>query len=418
MRRALPAVMFCMATAAAAPPALHPQTAAHAAAVDAAMTQSMARWRVPGAVVVIVKAGAPAYVRGYGTRAVDEELQVDERTLVHIASHTKAVTATALAMLVDAGALAWDDPVRRHIPEFAVSDAYATEHVTVRDLVAHRSGLPAPAIGGFRAAYGVDSLLALLRGRPAGPFRARQAYSQGGIALAGEVVARVTGRTWEQFVRERIFEPLAMRDSYTSISDLRERFGAPAPDRNVFMPARLREGELRRGTWAELGTNALYAPAGGIATTGADMAKWIAFLVRDGATSDGRLLSAAALHETRVPVIPVDDALRAFIDPIGPLGAATLGWSAVNYSGRAVYFAAGGWMSSVVALVPDAQLGVGIFTNAYFSERHSFQSLFAAHAMTMRAIDAALGLAGRDWDALYEGALDRATAATTAGRRP
>lgn len=400
-------------------PVLHAQTATRSTSIDSTVLRSMERWRLPGVVVVIVKDGETILNRGYGTRVVGEERTVNEETLVHIASHSKAVTATALAMLVDAERLSWDDPVRLHIPEFEVTDAYVTDHVTIRDLVSHRGGLPAAAIGGFQNAdFRMDDLLAALRTRPTGAFRDQQLYSQPSMALAGEVVSRVSGVPWERFVREHIFEPLGMLNSYTSTPDLVERFGEPGPDQNVFIPARKRAGELLRGDWSTIGTHRLYAPAGGIITNGSDMAKWIALLLRDGEYDGGRLLSGRALAETRLPLIPLDPALRMFTDPVGALGAGTLGWNAVTYCDLIVYFAAGGWMSSVVAIMPDVGLGVGIFTNAYFSERHGFESLFAVHSLALEAIDFALSREPREWNALYDATLSRAAGEGSSGTQP
>jgi CubicO group peptidase (beta-lactamase class C family) len=371
--------------------------------------ESMQRWGLPGVVVVVVKDGEVILTKGYGTRVVGDQRAVDANTLVHVASHSKAVTATAVAMLVAAGKLSWDDPLRKHIPEFAVADSYVTDELTIRDLVSHRGGLPAAAIGGFRNSnVGVDALLEALRTRRPEPFRARQVYSQASIALAGEVVARVSGLPWERFVREEIFAPLGMFDSYTSTPDLLERFGAPAPDKNILIPARKRDGQIHLGEWSEIGTDRLYAPAGGIITTGSDVAKWITFLLQGGEYHGRRLLHEAALAETRVPLIPLDPALGTFTEPVGPLGTGTPGWNAVVHAGRLVFFAPGGWMSSVVAIMPDQQLGVGVFTNAYFSERHAFESLFPVYAIALQAIDLALGITPRDWNGAYQEALARA----------
>jgi CubicO group peptidase (beta-lactamase class C family) len=381
-------------------PILAAQTDFGSVDLDAVVHETMSRWEVPGVVLVLVHNGE-AVVRGYGTRVVGEERPVDSATLVQIASHTKAVTATALAMLVSEGGLSWDDPVRMHIPEFSLADPRVGELLSVRDLVSHRGGLPAPPIGGFRnAAYSIESLLDTLRTERGDNFRKAQIYSQPGIALAGEVVARVSGMPWETFVRERIFAPLGMVDSYTSNTDLLERFGAPSGEKNVFMSARKRGGTVTAGDWSGIGTTPLYAPAGGITTTGADMAKWISFLLGDGDYSD-------AIAETLRPLIPLDPLLRTFTDPIAPLGTATMGWNAVTHEGRVVYFAPGGWMSCAVALVPDADLGVGVFTNAYFYERHSFESLFPVYALAMQVIDLELGAVQTDWNKVFAEALAR-----------
>lgn len=405
----IPVASIALFSAVADLGALDAQTSTPGPSFDSYVLAAMAEWGLPGVVVIVVRNGDVILSKGYGTRLVGEQRPVDEHTLLHVASHSKAVTAIALAMLVDAGAMSWDDPVRQHILEFAVADSFVTAELTVRDLVSHRGGLPAAAIGGFRNANGhIDALLQALRSRRPDGFRARQVYSQSSIAVAGEVVARVSGLPWERFVRERLFEPLGMSESYTSNPDLAERFGAPAPDQNIFIPARKRDGQIQRGEWSEIGTARLYAPAGGIVSSGSDMAKWIAFLAQGGEYQNRRLLGEAALVETLRPLIPLDPALSTFTEPIGPLGIGTLGWNAVAHAGRLAYFAPGGWMSSVVAIIPEERLGVGVFTNAYFSERHPFESLFPVYAIALQAIDVTQGLAPRDWNGLYRAALQRA----------
>jgi CubicO group peptidase (beta-lactamase class C family) len=387
--------------------------------IDTVVARIMDEWRVPGVVVVVVRDGATLVNRGYGMRMAGESLPVGPQTLVHIASHSKAMTATALALLVDQGRLSWEDPVHRHVPEFAAANPVLTDQLTVRDLAAHRGGLPAPALGGFRNGdFGIEELLAALRTATVTPLRDRQVYSQAGIALAGEVIARISGMTWEAFVRERIFAPLGMDHSFTSTPDLVARFGDPSRDLDVMIPARTRSGDVVPGTWSVIGTHRLYAPAGGVTSTGTDLARWISFLLGGGELEGQRLLSAAALAETRTPLIPLDPELRLFTDPVGPLGAGTAGWNAVAYGQRTLYFAPGGWMSSVIALVPEANVGVGIFTNAYFSERHAFESLFPTYALAMSVIDVSLGETPKDWSAAYRAALDRAAPRPPQAQQP
>lgn len=376
---------------------------------DDYVRQGMTTWQVPGTVVIVVKDGRVLHSGGYGSRIAGSERAIDSQTRFQIASHSKAVTATAVAMLVDAGTLSWDDPVRKYIPDFAFADPGVAEDVTILDLALHRAELPG-TLGGFRnAAYGIEQLLDALRSRPlSSPLRSRQAYSNVGYALLGEVVARASGMSWEEFVRRKIFVPLGMTESYTSYPDLIERFGEPSPERNVMLPARKQAGSVVGAeTWTGIGTDRLYAPAGGITTTGEDMVEWLLFLSQGGEYDQKRLLSAAALEETRMPQLLLDPSLSGTTRPISPLAAESPGWIAVPHMGGLLFQAPGGWMSSVVSVLPDKRLAVAVVTNAYFSERATYESLHFVGAVAMRAIDAAVGLPERDWLAEFERTLDR-----------
>lgn len=112
---------------------------------DNYVQQTLQAWNAPGVLIVAVRDGKVAMMRGYGSRVWGEQRPIDENTLVQIASHTKAVTSTAIAILVDAGKLSWDDSVQKFIPEFELADPYAASHMNVRDLIAHRCVKDAPA---------------------------------------------------------------------------------------------------------------------------------------------------------------------------------------------------------------------------------------------------------------------------------
>lgn len=211
--------------------------------------------------------------------------------------------------------------------------------------------------------------------------------------------------SWEDFIHERLFMRLGMHNSYTSTPDLFERAGDPAPEKDIFIPARNEGGEVRQGDWKEVSCGRLYAPAGGIVTTRTDIAKWMMFLLQEGEINKVRLLSAEALQETWSPLVLLDPRLRGWSDPTADFFSGSLGWVVFRHQGPQVYEAPGGWMSSVVALVPEEALAVGVFTNAYFTERHAFESLLFVNALKLRVIDAFLGFPQRDWSALFKNLL-------------
>ena len=156
-------------------------------------------------------------------RTIGDSSPVDAHTLFQIASNTKAFTTAALAMLVDEGKLAWDDPVTKYIPDFQLYDPYVTREFTLRDLVTHRSGLGLGAgdLLWFHSSYSRAEIIHRIRAaKPASSFRSRYAYDNVLYIAAGEIVPAVTGKSWDDFIKERILTPLGMTESGTSIAFL------------------------------------------------------------------------------------------------------------------------------------------------------------------------------------------------------
>ena len=186
-------------------------------AVDAIVRPFMAAFETPGVAVAIVRPGMPAFVKGYGVRTLGKPGAVDAHTRFGIASHSKAFTAAALALLVDAGKLGWEDPVVKHLPEFRMYDPAVTQMMTVRDLLVHRSGLPLGAgdLMFFPQSSHVaaDVLKALPYLKPVRGFRAGYDYDNILYLVAGVLIERVSGQPWDAFVQARLLTPLGMTDA-------------------------------------------------------------------------------------------------------------------------------------------------------------------------------------------------------------
>src|SRR5258706_2522266 len=199
-------------------PAVAPQD------LDAFTARVLKEFEVPGLAVAIVKDGRVVLAKGYGVRKLGEATPVDENTLFGIASNTKAFTAAALAMLVDEGKISWDDAVTKHLPAFQLYDPYVTREMTIRDLLTHRSGLGLGAgdlLWWPPTDYSREEIIRRFRYvKPATSFRSRYAYDNVLYMVAGQVVAAVTGKTWDDSIKERIFTPLGMTTSNTSVAAL------------------------------------------------------------------------------------------------------------------------------------------------------------------------------------------------------
>ena len=189
--------------------------------VDQYIQKSKDDWKVPGVAIGIIKNDSLVFAKGYGLRRIDKKDKVDENTLYGIASNSKAFTAAAIAILVDEGKVKWDDPVKKHLPYFELYDPYVSNNMTIRDLLCHRSGLK--TFSGDLIWYGSNYSRKEVVQRakylkPSYGFRSHYGYSNIMYLTAGLVIEAVSGKTWDEFIKERIFIPLGMNNSNTSES--------------------------------------------------------------------------------------------------------------------------------------------------------------------------------------------------------
>ena len=383
---ALGLMLTLAAPAAADPPA------------DLAATVEALRTRIgaPGVSIAIVEGGRTTLSRGWGVRKLGDTARVDSATLFQTGSTGKAMTAAALAILVDEGKIAWDDPVIKHIPWFRMYDAWVTREITVRDLLVHRSGLglgqgdlmfvPRTHLSRRQTVERIAFL------KPRTSFRAGYAYDNVLYAVAGQLIEEVTGKSWEAFIRERLLRPGGMRHA---TSDSADRFRVA----NRSWPHARLSGALRGlgpqqvlDERDELGRNG--APAGGLALSADDMAAWLQIQLAHGALpGGGRLFSEAQALEMWKPVVTMPiTPLPASLAPAMPnYQAYALGWQVQDYRGHRIIAHSGGVFGSItrVVIVPDKNIAFAIMINSEDSGM-----LLGLYYLLL---DHYLGVSDRDW---------------------
>jgi CubicO group peptidase (beta-lactamase class C family) len=354
--------------------------------LDAFIEGGMAEWGIPGLAVAVVKDGDVVFARGYGVRHLAGPEQVDEHTLFGVASVSKAFTAAALGILVDDGVLHWDDPVVKHLPHFRLYDPWVSETVTIRDLLAHRVGVGRMTGNRIRWLPSADRSELAYRIRylgPEQPFRNGYVYSNVMYMIAGEVVRAASGVTWDDFVRERIFQPLGMARSNTSVTRIVE-------DENAAWPHQEVEGRvvpIPRRNFDAVG------PSASINTSVAEITAWMRLHLGTPGEVDGlRLLEEATVREMHRAQNRIPDQGMT-----GTLSSYGLGWNLSMYEGRRVSAHGGATdgMNTYLALVPEENLGVVVTTNTF----NSFMN-----AVTNRILDRYLGIEDRAWDEAYRNA--------------
>jgi len=378
--------------------------AATNADVDAIVASAMETFDVPGMSVAVVHDGEPVLATGRGILETGSRQRVDERTLFRIGSLSKAFTAAALAVLADEGSLGWDDPVIDYLPEFRMHDPWVTREFTIRDLLTHRSGLPLGAgdllffpDGNATAA---EVIRALRHFEPATSFRSEFAYDNLLYVVAGEVVARVSGIPFPEFLEERLLRPLGMDDCAATAS-------RADSDAELATPHVLVDGELE--TTATLVTD-LVAAAGGVTCSARGMANWLSFMLNEGEAADGeRIVSEAQFRELVSPVtlLGVPGYLAEHAGSY--LNAYALGWGVSTFHGQPMLSHGGAvWgMTSYVAVLPEQ--GLAVFATG---NQMSGAPRAVVYEIVDRYLEDSVPGAGKDWIGILGGVSgDRRSAA-------
>ncbi|MGH7540463.1 MAG: serine hydrolase [Gemmatimonadota bacterium] len=355
--------------------------------LDEYVREAMEAWDVPGVALSVVKDGSVIYARGFGVRRLGEPGTVDEHTLFAIGSSSKAFTAAALGVLVDEGKLSWDDRAWRVLPDLRLHDAYTTRELTVRDLVTHRSGLPRCDLLWYGSALDRAEILRRVRHcEPESSFRSRFGYQNVMFLAAGAVVQATSGTSWDDFVEERLFAPLGMARSNTSIRALDAMENVASPHAEV-------EGEVTPISWRDIDN---IAPAGSINSSVAEMARWVLLHLNGGEIDGRRILSDSTVAEMQTPqmVIRQEGAWRR-LNPDAHFLSYGLGWFLHDYRGRKVVEHGGAidGMRAQVGMIPEEGIGVVVLTNK--------DGFALGNPLMFRVFDALLGAPEKDWAAEY-----------------
>lgn len=381
LRRLLLLGLFVMAGPLAAQPAA-------LKSLDAYVARALPQWEAPGLAIAVVQDGAIIYANGWGVRELGKPDKVDGNTIFAVGSTSKAFTSALLGMLVDEGRLGWDDPVTRHLPGFQLYDPYVTRELTIRDLLTHRSGLPR----GDRlwSGSGLSREEILRRERflkPSWSFRSQYGYQNVMFLAAGELAGRVMGTSWDDAVRQRIFEPLGMGRTRTSVVPLVGMDNVATPHERV-------DGAVTPVSWLNIDN---IGPAGSINSSVSDMAQWIRLQLGQGTTGGRQLIAPKTVREMHTLQMhqrpsELDDSLFATESHLMGYG---LAWALRDYHGTKLVSHGGAirGMRAQVAMIPEKRIGVVVLTNTAESSLPT--------AMAYKVLDLLLGAPAKDWSALY-----------------
>jgi CubicO group peptidase (beta-lactamase class C family) len=321
---------------------------------DAYAEQNFRRSGVPGMAVAIVKNDTVIYLRCFGVTNITTQEPVTPDTRFQLASISKSFTTVTIASMAGNGELSWDTRVATINPDFKLSDPWVTDHVTFRDLLSHRTGLPEYAGDDLQYTFGYNRSEIIHRLRYltlTGEFRSSYAYSNIGITSAAEAAAQRAGKPWEDLVAERVFVPAGMNNTSARFADF-----ASAEDHADTYP--MTNGTTVAGP---LLNDEVNSPAGGVSSTINDMTRYARLQVNEGSIKGKQVIAADALRETH----KAQNILKSDNTGIAAYG---LGWDIIDENGR-VRAEHGGDLSSGVStyitLYPEEKMGIVVLTNGF-----------------------------------------------------
>ena len=347
----------------------------------------MSEWHVPGMAVAVVTDEKILFQQGFGKTQVSGGRQVDTHTQFAIASTTKAMIAASIMILVDENKLALDDLAIKHLPELQFGDVWLNSQVTLRDMLTHRTGLASTDFWTFFQGMPLDEQISLMQEvEPVASLRSRFQYQNTMYELLGLIIERTSGQTWHEFVRQRLWLPLKMHETYASR-------GRIDNDKAHVLPYLFVHGEVSQAEW-NLDKD-LADAAGSVWSSVSDMGRWVQFLLRGGVAEDGqRLISEKSLAELFKPQMLIS---KATFYPTTELTdphwlSYGLGWFQQDFQGRKIDFHTGslGGLIALVGLDRANKRGVIVLANQDHAEMR--------HAILWEVMDQQAADSKRDWN--------------------
>ena len=377
---------FCFCLLGLLYPALCQAQGPQSQVIDALVRDSLKQWNVPGLAVAIVRDDRLIYLKGYGVRELGRPEPVTPDTIFPLASCTKSFTSLAVGMLMDDGKMSWDDPVSKHVPFFHLSDRLADANVTLRDLMAHRTGVGNHDLLWYKAPWSLEERIAKIGAvELEDSFRSRFHYQPILFGVAGYAAGKAAGSDWRQVVQTRILDPLGMKSSCPVF---------PGEDAQLATPHR----KNAQGKTVPIARYPLAKPdpAGSLHASAGDLSRFLRFQLGDGTWQGQRLIGAKELAETHAAQMVIRrEGFARIMNPASVHISYALGWVLQDYNGQCLLQHGGAidGFRSHLSLLPDARIGIVLLNNL----DRGFMNL----ALSNTLIDHLLGLPYRNWNAYY-----------------
>lgn len=324
--------------------------------LDSYIADGMKDWQVPALAIVIVKNDKIVWMKGYGVKDIVSREPVTENTLFMIASNTKLFTATSLAQLEYDKKLSLDDHFTKYYPDFKLYEPATTGLLTIKDLLCHRIGTKTFQ-GDFtfwNSHLTRDQIMQKMRlMKPSKGFRDNFGYCNSCFLAAGQVIPKVTGRQWQDYVRDSILTPLQMNSTYTSLKKIQDSSAIVTAYTTSYT------GTLQQVPWDRWDN---LGPAASLLSNVSDLSHWLLFQLDSGNYAGQRIMPFSVLQRTR-DINTIVGSRRSRFTPTHITGYG-LGLFVSDYAGKQVYWHTGGaaGIVSILSFVPEEKLGVAILT--------------------------------------------------------
>ncbi len=340
---------------------------------DAFISQAITDWQVPGLALAVVCDDEVVFKQGFGYCDTEKKLPVTPNTLFAIGSSTKAFTTFVMGTLVDEGKLDWDKPLRNYLPDFELKDMLISQRITPRDLVTHRSGLPRHDMLWYNNhKLTRKQIVRRLRYLDTNAdLRAKFQYNNLMYLTAGYLVEYLTGKTWEETVGQRIFEPLEMTSSNCSVRQSQQ-------SGDFALPYTEEEEQIKQIPFRQI---ELIGPAGSINSNVEDMSHWLMVHLNNGRFKDKTVINRATLTDIHTPYMTTGATAR---HPEISQADYALGWFSDTYRGHKRLHHGGNidGFTALVTLFPNDGIGLVILANKSGAElpeiltRHAADRIF------------------------------------------
>ncbi len=363
--------------------------------LDEFISQTIADWKVPGVAVAVVKDGETIFAKGFGYRDVDKKLPVTPDTIFAIGSASKAFAAASVGLMVDDGKLEWDKPVKSYLPTFKLYEPFATERMSPRDLLCHRSGLPRHDLMWYNSSFKRQEIFDRLEHlEPSRDFRTNFQYQNLMYMTAGYLAGVVDGTSWESIVQKRIFEPLGMTNSNFVVEESQKSpdFALPYEEKDEVV----KQIPFRNIT--EVG------PAGSINSSVNQMVEWVLLQLNKGKRGETQVISEGVVKQLHSPQMTIDDPLWSELYQSDYV-LYGLGWFIQPLRGHTLIHHGGNidGFSAFVSFMPDQNTGVIVLTN--------MDGTFSTQVVAFDIYERLLGLDRSDWHGKFKGFVDKLKAA-------
>lgn len=354
--------------------------------LDNYVNTALKEWQIPGVSVCVVKDGKVVLIKGYGVKETGTADKVDENTLFMIGSNSKAFTGTALAILDAEKQVSLDDKVQKWLPDFKLYDPWVAKETNIRDLLCHRLGFE--TFQGDFMYFDSDLTVAEVREKmgklkPLYSFRSKWGYTNSAFLTAGEIIPKVTGKTWAAYVTEKIFQPLGMNHTLALSKEITSSSNRALAHTVVL-------GELKKIPYGNIDN---LAPAGSISSSANDLSHWVMAQLDKGKYDGKQVIPAAAIAQTWLPHSILGNGGTIFNK--GHFNLYGLGWFLEEYAGRKIVSHTGGVNGFVtsVTLITEEKLGIIVLTN---TDANNFYE-----ALKWEIMDAYFELPYRNYSQVY-----------------